>query len=59
MTMRAVPQRYTCLEVSPDGGRHHYEALSRGFTAELPVDRDGLVIDYPAAFRRVWPGAAG
>jgi hypothetical protein len=24
-----------------------------GFTAELPVDKDGLVLDYPELFRRV------
>lgn len=59
MTMQAVPQRYACLEVSPAGGRYRHEALSRDFTADLPVDRDGLVIDYPAAFRRVWPADAG
>ena len=59
MTMQAVPRRYTCLEVSPAGGRYRYEASSRDFTAELPIDRDGLVIDHSVAFRRVWPGAAG
>jgi hypothetical protein len=28
--------------------------LESGFRAELPVDRDGLVIDYPGLFKRVW-----
>ena len=59
MTMQAVPPRYTCLDVSPDGGRYRFEALSRGFAAELPVDGDGLVIDYPETFRRVWTGDVG
>ncbi len=26
-----------------------------GFSAELAVDGDGLVMDYPGVFRRVWP----
>jgi hypothetical protein len=26
-----------------------------GFSAELPVDEDGIVLDYPALFRRVTP----
>jgi hypothetical protein len=25
-------------------------------TAELPVDAEGLVIDYPGLFRRAWTG---
>lgn len=49
-------QRYTCLEVGFDGGRYKYEdeGLFQGFTADLPVDSDGLVADYPELFRRVW-----
>lgn len=46
----AVDQRYTCLEA---GRRYRYEGLFRGFVGELPVDADGLVIDYPETFRRV------
>ena len=30
-----------------------YEAADRSFSAELSVDEDGLVIDYPALSRRV------
>jgi hypothetical protein len=40
-------QRYGCLEAQADGGLYRFEALPSGFTAELPVDADGLVIDYP------------
>jgi hypothetical protein len=47
-------QRYGCLEA--DGGFYRFEALPSGFTAELPVDAEGLVIDYPGLFRRVWSG---
>ncbi len=43
-------QRYTCLE---EGRRYRYEAADRPFTAELPVDEDGLVTDYPTLFRRL------
>jgi hypothetical protein len=49
------PQRYTCLDTGPAGGRCRYDSLDSPFTAELPVDPDGLVLDYPELFRRVWP----
>jgi uncharacterized protein len=49
-------QRYGCLVVRTDGGLYRFEALPSGFTAELPVDAEGFVIDYPGLFRRVWPG---
>lgn len=54
LTIRALPQRYTCLETSSQGSVYRYEALSRNFSADLLVDRDGLVIEYPQAFRRIW-----
>jgi hypothetical protein len=46
-------QRYTCLELTPEGGRYRYEGLSTGFSREITVDADGLVIDYPGIWRRV------
>src|ERR671915_1487012 len=46
-------QRYGCLEARTDSGLYRFEALPSGFTTELPVDSDGLVIDYPGLFRRV------
>jgi uncharacterized protein len=49
-------QRYGCLQTQADGGLYRFEALPSGFTAELPVDADGLVIDYPGLFRRKWSG---
>jgi hypothetical protein len=49
-------QRYGRLEARDDGGLYRFEALPSGFTAELPVDADGLVIDYPGLFRRAWSG---
>lgn len=51
-----VRQRYTCLEpLGPLGGTFVYENLESGFSAELKVDGDGLVKDYPETFRRSWP----
>jgi hypothetical protein len=53
---RPVEQRYSCLTpLSEKGGLYRYEGLFRDFMAELPVDGDGLVLDYPETFRRVWP----
>jgi uncharacterized protein len=43
-------QRYRCLK---EGALYRYEAADRSFTADLPVDGDGLVIDYPTLFIRV------
>ncbi|OLP61073.1 transcriptional regulator [Xaviernesmea oryzae] len=43
-------QIYTCL--SP-AALYRYQAADRSFSAELPVDADGLVLDYPTLFQRV------
>jgi hypothetical protein len=61
LVVTTVRQRYTCLKRGPEGGTYRYEslpyeALPTSFTAELPVDPDGLVIDYPGLFRRAWSG---
>ncbi len=53
--LEITEQRYTCLETTTFGGRYRFESLVNGvshFTAELPVDGDGLVIDYPELFKR-------
>jgi len=43
-------QRYLCVEP----GRHYrYEAADRSFAADIAVDDDGLVVDYPTLFHRV------
>ena len=49
------PQRYTCLEKDNRGGLYEFLSLDGGFTADLPVDADGLVLDYPGLFRRALP----
>jgi len=52
--IRPVPQRYTALERRADGALYTYEGLSTAFVADLPVDADGVVVDYPRLYRRVW-----
>ena len=56
MEVEVTQQRYTCLDTTSSGGRYRFESLMNGishFTAELPVDQHGLVLDYPGLFRRV------
>jgi uncharacterized protein len=43
-------QRYTCLGLDENGGLYRYENIRSAFTADLKVDSDGLVIDYPVIF---------
>jgi hypothetical protein len=42
-------QCYRCLQ---PGRLYRYQALDRSFAADLTVDQDGLVIDYPTLFER-------
>ncbi|CAD5248378.1 Transcriptional regulator [Bosea sp. 62] len=42
-------QIYTCLEPR----LFRFETADGSFTAELPVDEDGLVMDYPCLFQRL------
>jgi hypothetical protein len=42
-------QCYRCLQ---RGRLYRYQALDRSFAADLTVDDDGLVIDYPTLFER-------
>jgi hypothetical protein len=37
---------------------YRYDGLFRDYSADLSVDADGLVVDYPEAFRRLWPAEA-
>ncbi|ELY87642.1 hypothetical protein C483_17123 [Natrialba hulunbeirensis JCM 10989] len=56
LRVETARQRYTCLDpLDENGGRYRYESLSSGFTAELPVDSDGLVTTYPELFEQVSP----
>lgn len=49
LDVHRAPQAYTRLAAR----RYRFEALDIGFEAELEVDEDGLVRDYPGLFRRV------
>jgi len=59
LRMLYVP--FDTFEPFPDGQRYtmltprlfRYEACDRSFEAELPVDEDGIVTDYPTLFRRL------
>jgi uncharacterized protein len=42
-------QHYRCLEI---GRRFRYEAADRSFAADIIVDAEGLVLDYPPLFTR-------
>lgn len=59
LTLSVSRQRYTCLEKSAEGGLFKFEVIeddgSTSFEALLPVDADGLVIDYPGLFKRLMP----
>ncbi|MGH2344039.1 MAG: putative glycolipid-binding domain-containing protein [Chloroflexota bacterium] len=49
-----APQRYTCLSVESDHSVYRYEGLGTNFTADVRVDEDGLVVEYPELCRRLW-----
>lgn len=52
LTVHPQPQAYTRLA----GRRYLFENLDgSGFRAELTVDEDGIVVDYPDLFQRVAP----
>ena len=57
LALSRFPQRYTRLEVDDSRQRYRYESLVSGFTAVLPVDDDGFVVEYPGQWRRIWPSA--
>ena len=54
LQFKPVRQRYTCVEQNANSRLFRYESLDSSFTALLPVDEDGVVLDYPELFRRVW-----
>ncbi|MFC4550989.1 MULTISPECIES: putative glycolipid-binding domain-containing protein [Halorussus] len=56
LRIEADVQRYTCLDsLDEEGGRFRYDAVDGDFTAELAVDGDGLVVEYPGLFSRLDP----
>ena len=54
LILSAFEQRYTCLSKDENGGVYRYESISSGFTSDLRVDMDGLVVDFPGIFKMVW-----
>ncbi len=50
LKLSRMDQRYTCLYADENGAIYRYENLGNGFQAELKVDTDGLVVDYPNIF---------
>ena len=54
MELKMNKQRYTCLELNSSGGLYKYESMESDFSAELPVDSNGLVVDYPGLFKSIW-----
>jgi hypothetical protein len=49
LSLRAGPQRYTHLA----DRLWRFQSIDSGFTADLSVDAEGFVVDYPGLFRRV------
>ena len=48
LALHAAPQRYTRLADT----RWRFEGLETNFTADLTVDEDGFVVEYPGLFQR-------
>lgn len=57
LELSKLDQRYTCLTKGTNGGTYRYENLTSGFTSDLKVDADGLVVDYPGIFQMAWKQA--
>lgn len=56
LSVKPQPQAYTRLA----DRRYRFESLDgSGFQAELVVDEDGIVLDYPGLFRRVCSSSKG
>ena len=55
LDIRPARQRYTMLARNDDRGEALFRYESDSFSADLPVDADGFVTDYPGLWRRVEP----
>ena len=53
LTIQPARQEYTLLERRDGGARWRFRGLDSDFTAELEVDGEGIVRDYPEIARRV------
>jgi len=57
LRVEASPQRYEHLRTSDGGSVVRYISRDGDFTADLELDRDGLLVFYPRLARRVEPRA--
>ena len=56
LELRPVVQHYTCLQpLGAKGGQFRLSQGDGSDAVEISVDADGIVTEYPGAFRRVWP----
>lgn len=53
-TLEIEPWRQQYTGLTPDTVR--YESIGTDFRRELTIDGDGLVVEYPGLFSRVWSG---
>ncbi len=53
-SLSRMEQRYTCISWNEREGILRHESLASGFTADLTVDEQGLVTNYPGIFKMVW-----
>jgi uncharacterized protein len=53
--VRPVRQRYTLLSGGDAAGEAMYRYESGDYRADLPVDADSFVTDYPGLWDRIWP----
>lgn len=51
LTLSSRGQRYTFVSLGESGNVYRYESLESGFQANLKVDSDSLVTDYPDIFK--------
>jgi hypothetical protein len=54
LTVSVSRQRYQCLRRAADGARYRFDVPATGFTADIDMDGDSLVVTYPGVARRVW-----
>ena len=53
LSVRADGQRYASLRTAPDHHVIRYETSDGSFAADITLDSDGIVIDYPGIARRL------
>jgi hypothetical protein len=56
LRVEASPQRYEHVRTSEAGSVVRYISRDGDFTADLQLDRDGLLVHYPRLAKRVEPG---